>query len=130
MYLCRWPNGGISFVVAANKQEAVSVDHLDQFGPAEEWMLTPVPDFFMIDLKLTDEGSLELEDLGEDLWGFVLEKAYPVLNRVMLEHPGAQDSTDAYIDAVRDAVVTERQRLLTGAGRPEPSDGEEPEAGG
>jgi hypothetical protein len=128
-YMCRWPNGDVSFVVAADKEEAASIGRLDEFGPVEDWMLTPVPDFFMMDFRLKEDGSLELEQIGEELSEFIYERAYPVLNRVFIEHPGAEENTDVYVQAVKDAVVMERQRLLTKTGRPEPSNGGDPVVG-
>lgn len=89
-------------------------------------MLIRAPDFFMMDFRLNDDGDLELEQIGEKLSEFIYEKAYPVLNRVMLEHPEANDNTDPYVQGRRDAVLVERQRLLTKTAGREPSNGEDP----
>ncbi len=116
LYICRWPNGDLSFVSARNKTEAVAICRLDEFGACEESWLIQVPDFFMLDFRLDDVGRLELQQIGEELEEFIYSKAYPALSDVVLSHNGAEEQTDAYLAALREAVQKERERLDQGEG--------------
>ena len=71
IYMCRWPNGDFSFVLAANQQEAVET--LDEIDNAEGCPLSVVEEF-MVHFRLEEDGSFELEgfggsDRGSDLEG-------------------------------------------------------------
>lgn len=116
LYMCRWPNGDLSFVSARNKTEAVAIGRLDEFDACEESWLIQVPDFFMLDFRLDDVGRLELQQIGEELEEFIYSKAYPALSDVVLSHNGAEEQTDAYLAALREAVQKERERLDQGEG--------------
>jgi len=101
VYMCRWPNGDLSFVSARDKATAIMM--LDEWGNAELAELRPVRDF-MADFRLNDEGELELQAFGdateEDVW----EAAYPLLGGALSDdHPDAE--------TVREAVQEERERL-------------------
>ena len=101
VYMCRWPNGDLSFVAAKDKATAIMM--LDEWGNAELAELHPVQDF-MADFKLNDEGELELQALGEATDEAVWEGAYPVLAGALSDdHPDAE--------TVREAVQAERKRL-------------------
>src|SRR5580704_11060874 len=71
-FMCRWPNGDLSFVSARNKEDAIVM--LDEWDNAELAELSRVPDF-MVDFRLNDDGELELQDLGEGLRDVIWKKA-------------------------------------------------------
>jgi hypothetical protein len=62
VFLCRWPNGDLSFVSFENEEDAIVM--LDEWDNAELAELTQVEDF-MVDFSLTDRGELELQAFGE-----------------------------------------------------------------
>ena len=62
VFMCRWPNGDLSFVAAASKDDAIVM--LDELDNAELAELKQVQDF-MIDFRLTDTGELEFQGFGE-----------------------------------------------------------------
>ena len=62
IYLCRWPNGEFSIVNARTKGDAIEL--LDEWGNAEQASLTRMTDC-MFDFRLSDEGEIELADIGE-----------------------------------------------------------------
>jgi len=102
VYMCRWVNGDVSFVSAPSKEAAVAL--LDEVANAEGCPLFVVKDF-MVHLRLKDEGKLELEEIGEETYHQIMEKAYPVLGSLPLGLEGTPD------DAVKAAVETERNRV-------------------
>ena len=83
VYMCRWVNGDVSFVSAPSKEGAVAL--LDEVANAEGCPLFVVKDF-MVHLRLKDEGKLELEEIGEETYHQIMEKAYPVLGSLPLHH--------------------------------------------
>ena len=58
MFMCRWPNGDLSFVSARNREDAII--KLDEWDNAEVAELRQIHTF-MVDFKLTDDGDLELQ---------------------------------------------------------------------
>ena len=56
-YLCRWPNGDFSIVSAKTKADAIEL--LDEWGNAEQALLSRMPDC-MFDFRLRDDGQIEL----------------------------------------------------------------------
>ncbi len=63
MFMCRWPNGDVSFLSARNKEDAIIM--LDEWDNAELAELRLIRDF-MVDFRLTDKGELEFQSFGED----------------------------------------------------------------
>ena len=61
VFMCRWPNGDLSFVSARNREDAIIT--LDELDNAEIAELRQVRDF-MVDFRLTDRGDLELQSFG------------------------------------------------------------------
>jgi hypothetical protein len=61
-YLCRWPNGDFSIVNAKTNGDAIEM--LDEWGNAEQAILSPLTDC-MFDFRLCDDGRIELEDIGD-----------------------------------------------------------------
>ena len=104
MYMCRWPNGDVSFVTAKDRMTAVMM--LDEVGSTTEGQLMPVKDF-MLHLRLQDDGELAFEGLGEKLEAWLWKEAYPLLHKAMVQadedHEGERP--------IREAVIRERQRL-------------------
>jgi hypothetical protein len=62
LFLCRWPNGDCSVVLAQTRDDAVVA--LDEVGNAEGCPITQVRTF-QVHFALTDRGELALERLGE-----------------------------------------------------------------
>jgi hypothetical protein len=109
MFMCRWPNGDLSFVHAPSKEEAIIA--LDEWDNAELAEITRVSDF-MVDFRLNAEGDLELQAIGEALQDYIWEKAFPFL----AEARGAaladgDEPTNTGKEVVRKAVQKEKQRL-------------------
>lgn len=104
VYMCRWPNGDLSFVSARNRKNAIV--QLDEWGDAEALPLTEVENF-MVDFRLADDAELELNSLGESAFDAVWTQAYPVLNAA--KSAGNEEEIAA-------AVETERQRWRAGEG--------------
>jgi hypothetical protein len=62
LFLCRWPNGDCSVVLARTKADAIV--ELDQVGNAEDCPITRVRRF-QLQFALTDRGELALERFGD-----------------------------------------------------------------
>ena len=62
LFLCRWPNGDCSVVLARTKDDAMI--ELDQVGNAEGCPMTQVRTF-QIQFTLTDRGDVALKRFGE-----------------------------------------------------------------
>lgn len=99
IYMCRWPNGDLSFVSAPSKDDAIVM--LDEWDNADVADLQPV-DNFMVDFRLTDDGELKLNNLGEDTYADVWQRAYPAIGELRAEPAEAE---------IRAAVAIERGRM-------------------
>ena len=111
-YLCRWPNGGFSIVNAKNKGDAIEM--LDEWGNAEQAILSPLTDC-MFDFRLCDDGRIELEDIGESTYESILQTCYPELNNAFATaewDETGQDYSEKGRNQIREAVELERTRLL------------------
>ena len=110
-YLCRWPNGDFSIVNARTKADAIEM--LDEWGNAEQAILSPLADC-MFDFRLRDDGRIELEDIGESTYDHILQICYPELNdalaAVELDETGHEYSEKGR-QQIREAVELERTRL-------------------
>ena len=107
LFLCRWPNGDCSVVLARN--EADAVERLDEVGNAEGCPITRLSSL-QVHFALTDEARLALDGLGEDTEAEIFEFCYPELVRALTEG-----------DDVAGAVTRERERLdVSGASTHEP----------
>ena len=82
LFLCRWPNGDCSVVLARTKEDAII--ELDQVGNAEGCPITPVRTF-QIQFALTDRGELALERFGEGTQEEMVSFAYPLLETALDE---------------------------------------------
>jgi hypothetical protein len=111
VFMCRWPNGDVSFVSARNREDAIIA--LDELDNAELAELKQVRDF-MVDFRLAENGELELQGFGESCQEQIWHRAYPVLARAMAEAPkGATgEPTSAAKKRIRAAVHIEKERLV------------------
>ncbi len=116
MWLCRWPNGDCSVVLAETEQDAIA--KLDEVGNAEGCPVTPLPEC-QINFHLTDEGELLLEGFGEETADSIWSRCYPILDAALPDESPEQWTADQR-QAVQHAVTEERQRVTAGA-TPEPA---------
>ncbi len=86
---------------------------LDEWGDAEVAELRQVQDL-MLDFSLTDDGELVFQEFGEGCLEDIWDRAYPVLSEAKRNAPanGAGEITSRGKDAIRNAVQTEKQRLV------------------
>lgn len=108
--MCRWPNGDLSFVFGHNKEDAIIM--LDEWDNAELAELRQIQDF-MVDFRLAEDGSLELQAFGERTWDNVFEKAYPLLSAARQKAPTNHlgEVTPSGAEMIRQAVKAETRRL-------------------
>jgi hypothetical protein len=111
MYLCRWPNGDFSIVNAKTKGEAIEM--LDEWGNAEQAFLSRMADC-MFDFRLSEDGDIELANIGESTHDEIMETCYPELNKSLgtaeVDEAGPDYSADGR-QQIRAAVELERTRL-------------------
>ena len=79
MYLCRWPNGEFSLVMAPTRRDALV--ELDEWAPGHSGQLFPMGSC-MLDFRLSDDGQVEFNQFGEDTEAFIWETAYPELDQL------------------------------------------------
>jgi hypothetical protein len=121
IFMCRWPNGDLSFVHAATKEDAIIA--LDEWDNAEMAQITRVSDF-MVDFRLNAEGELELQAFGEALNDHIGEKAFPLLTEARrLALADGDEPTQTGKKMIRKAVQQEKERLM-GKKRVKPADTE------
>jgi hypothetical protein len=114
MYLCRWPNGEFSIVSAATKSDAIVL--LDEWGNAEQASLKRMPGC-MFDFRLRDDGEIELADIGEATYDFILGTCYPELEKALSEAESDENGSGFSSEGqerIRHAVERERTRLWDG----------------
>jgi hypothetical protein len=111
VFMCRWPNGDLSFVSARNREDAIIA--LDELDNAELAELRQVRDF-MVDFGLTESGDLEFQGFGETCQEDIWNRAYPILAKTMAEAPrsGAGEATSAGTKSIRAALHAEKERLV------------------
>jgi len=114
LFLCRWPNGDCSVVLARTKDDAIVA--LDQAGNAEGCPIAQLRTFQM-HFALTDQGDLALERFGEGTKEDVFAFAYPLLEHALDEASRGEASADDESPppdrraAIVCAVEQERSRL-------------------
>jgi hypothetical protein len=113
LFLCRWPNGDCSVVLARTRDDAIS--ELDQVGNAENCPITQLRTF-QIHFALTDDGDLALEEFGEGTREEVIAWAYPLLENALSDAYGGASENDQGLPpgqraAITRAVERERNRL-------------------
>ena len=99
LFLCRWPNGDCSIVLARNKTDAI--ERLDEVGNAEGCPITQLHGL-QVHFSLTDDGELSVSGLGDDTRSDIFEFCYPLLDNLL----GTEDEA-----AIGDAVAQERERI-------------------
>ena len=107
LFLCRWPNGDCSAVLAASEQDALI--KLDEVANAEGCPLVRLDDF-QVHFRLTDDGELALENFGEVTDEQVWEFCYPILDGVLPDAAPKQWSAQQR-EGVRQGVLQERARV-------------------
>ena len=123
LFLCRWPNGECSVVLARTKDDAIV--ELDQVGNAEDCPITQVRTF-QIQFALTDRGEMALERFGEGTKEHVISWAYPLLENALADvYGGKGHEHDESLPpnrraAIARAVAQERRRLDLEAATAEP----------
>ena len=111
-YLCRWMNGDVSIVMAADPEDAVI--RLDEFGNADHAELYEIEDL-MIDFRLEDDGRLRIQQWGDLTIETLMEKAFPHLNTAIRESldGGEEVREGVSSERIRAVVELERTRLLS-----------------
>ena len=112
-YLCRWPNGDFSIVSAKTKADAIEL--LDEWGNAEQALLSRMPDC-MFDFRLRDDGQIELLDIGESTHNCIMETCYPELDKAFASAEWDETGhglgySEKGHEQIRKAVELERTRL-------------------
>ena len=97
IFLCRWPNGDCSVVLARDKVNAI--EKLDEVANAEGCPMTKLS-AAQIHFALGEDGQLVLDGLGEETEREILEFCYPELGAALA------DGED-----VASAVRRERERV-------------------
>jgi hypothetical protein len=99
LFLCRWPNGDCSVVLARGKADAI--EQLDEVGNAEG---CPVVELSAAQLHfaLTDDGRLVLDGLGEDTERDIFEFCYPELSAALAAGKDVVDAVQRERNRVRD----------------------------
>jgi len=82
LFLCRWPNGDCSVVLARDETEAI--ERLDEVANAEGCPITELENL-QIHFALTDEGRLALERVGETTEDDIFEFCYPELEQALAD---------------------------------------------
>jgi hypothetical protein len=86
---------------------------LDEWGNAEQASLKRMPDC-MFDFRLRDDGEIELGDIGEATYDFIMETCYPELEKALSAAESDESGSDVSAGGqkqIRDAVERERTRL-------------------
>jgi hypothetical protein len=110
IFMCRWPNGDLSFVQAPSKEDAIIA--LDEWDNAELAEITRISEF-MVDFRLSAEGELALQEFGEALNDHIWEKAFPLLTEARRAAlADGDESTKAGKEMIRKAVQQEKERLV------------------
>jgi len=108
LYACRWPNGDVSVVQAEDEDDALFL--LDEFGAAEVGYLTELPDGFLVDFQLQDDGEFGVQ-FSEETDEAVM-KLYPLLDAAFeAASVAAEAGEDDGGAGVEEAVRQERARL-------------------
>jgi hypothetical protein len=97
LFMCRWENGGCSFVAAPTKDVAVANRRPRFHGT----------------FGATDEGKLQFQSFGELAENAIFEKAYPLLENLLHSDrlSDAAQPTERDLALIRATVAKERKRL-------------------
>ena len=121
LFICRWQNGDFSAVSAPSREAAIEL--LDEVGNAEDCKVFTAK-HFMVHFRLKEEeedfnGSVPvvLEGFGEKTQEILLERAYPIYDRIFtevirdLDDEAPSYELDAARKKVNDALTIEHNRL-------------------
>jgi hypothetical protein len=124
VFMCRWPDGDISFAAASSRLRAAEM--LDELGAVKLEELRAVREF-MVHLRLTDVGALELSSIAgltsaiSPGFGCAcseqIDAQYPEIAAVLeffeeRENLSEQGDDATLGAAMREAVAKERERLV------------------
>ena len=80
VFLCRWPNGDCSIVLA--RTQTAAVEKLDEVANAEGCPIIQLSET-QVHFTLGDDGQLVLTGLGDETAQEIFEFCYPVLSEAM-----------------------------------------------
>jgi hypothetical protein len=111
VFMCRWPNGDVSFVSARNKEDAIIA--LDEFDNAELAALFKINNF-MLDFRLADNGELVFQGSGDECHAEIVDRAYPLVAKALVDAPRtvAGELTAKGKRLVATAIEAEKKRPL------------------
>ena len=109
IFLCRWPNGDCSVVSALTKAEAI--ERLDEVANAEGCPITRL-EHLQVHFRLTDEGQLALDGLGEAMEEEVSEFCYPELEQALADGDDLAVAVNRERDRVQVTAVKAPQTEL------------------
>jgi len=99
--------------VRISKNKGDAIEMLDEWGNAEQAILSPLTDC-MFDFRLRDDGQIELVDIGESTRDRIFEICYPNLNKAFATAEWDNDGlgySETGHQQIREAVELERTRL-------------------
>src|ERR1700722_3762839 len=102
IFLCRWPNGDCSLVAARTKTEAI--ERLDEVANAEGCAIKRLEQL-QVHFRLTDEGQLALDGVGEAMEDEIFEFCYPELEQAVADGDDLTVAVNRERDRVQPAVV-------------------------
>jgi hypothetical protein len=102
IFLCRWPNGDCSVVSA--RTEAEAIERLDEVANAEGCPITRL-EHLQVHFRLTDEGQLALDGVGEAMEDEIFECCYPELEQALADGDDLAAAVDRERNRVKVAVV-------------------------
>ena len=109
IFLCRWPNGDCSLVSARTKAEAI--ERLDEVANAEGCPITRL-EHLQVHFRLTDEGQLALDGLGEAMEEEIFGSCYPELEQALADGDDLAVAVSRERDRVQVAAVKVPQTEL------------------
>jgi hypothetical protein len=109
IFLCRWPNGDCSLVAAQTKTEAI--ERLDEVANAEGCPITRLEQL-QVHFRLTDEGQLALDGVGEAMEDEIFEFCYPELEQALADGDDLAVAVKRERDRVEAAAVKAPQTEL------------------
>jgi hypothetical protein len=102
IFLCRWPNGDCSLVAARTKTEAI--ERLDEVANAEGCAITRL-EHLQVHFRLTDEGQLALDGVGEAMEEEIFAFCYSELEQALADGDDLTVAVNRERDRVQLAVV-------------------------
>ena len=113
VFLCRWPNGDCSVVMARSKADAI--EKLDEVANAEGCPMVELSEA-QVHFALTNDGQLVLDGLGDDTEQDIFECCYPALGEALTTGKDVVGAVQIERDRGKDAR-TEPEAPATELGR-------------